>query len=434
MDVPQLVSEPQSAQVGSSLEHATALANDDVAAGERTSAADRGTSTLPVIHVINGEHYSGAERVQDLLASELPQFGFRVHFACLKPGRFEQQRAYRAAQLVNLPMWSRFDWRAAQHLSELIRSESIAIIHAHTPRSAMIAALAAWQTSVPLVYHVHSPTRNDSTSAWRNRVNALIESVSLRGAARLITVSPSLKRHMEACGVASEKVVYVANGVPPVETAIPRPRPTGTWSMGMIALFRPRKGVEVLLESLAVLRSRGRDVRLRAVGPFETTGYESDVKALTKRLGLEDCVDWRGFANNVQDELGRCDVFVLPSLFGEGLPMVVLEAMAAGVPVVASNVEGVPEAIRHGADGLLVAPGSVSQLSMAVEDLMDGTFDYEVFSERAHTRHSQRFSARAMAAGVAAVYRDVLNTGATPPAQANEAWAPDASAPLAVAY
>ena len=94
--------------------------------------------------------------------------------------------------------------------------------------------------------------------------------------------------------------------------------------------------------------------------------------------------------------------------------MVLLEAMAAGIPIVASNVEGVPEAIRHGADGLLVAPGSVSQLSMAVEDLIDGTFDYEIFSQRAHQRHAERFSARAMAEGVAKVYRDILEVTPAP--------------------
>src|SRR5207237_5725177 len=133
-----------------------------------------------------------------------------------------------------------------------------------------------------------------------------------------------------------------------------------TWTLGAIALFRPRKGIEALLEALAVLRSRNVNVRLRAVGGFESPVYKADVLALAERLDLTEAIDWIGFTRNVNRELAKIHLFVLPSLFGEGLPMVVLEAMAAGLPVVASRVEGVPEAVVHRETGLLVEPGSVS--------------------------------------------------------------------------
>ncbi|MCH8840390.1 MAG: glycosyltransferase family 4 protein, partial [Planctomycetes bacterium] len=87
------------------------------------------------------------------------------------------------------------------------------------------------------------------------------------------------------------------------------------------------------------------------------------------------------------------------------------EAMAAGVPVVASHVEGVPEAIRHREDGLLCEPGSVSQLALAIEELVEGRseLDYAAMSRSAQHRHAECFSARAMAAEVAQVYREVLD-------------------------
>ena len=74
-------------------------------------------------------------------------------------------------------------------------------------------------------------------------------------------------------------------------------------------------------------------------------------------------ITWTGFTRDVLDELRQMDLFVLPSLFGEGLPMVVLEAMAAGVPVVATRVAGIPEAIRPGQDGVLVEPGDAEDLA-----------------------------------------------------------------------
>jgi glycosyltransferase involved in cell wall biosynthesis len=98
----------------------------------------------------------------------------------------------------------------------------------------------------------------------------------------------------------------------------------------------------------------------------------------------------------------------LPSLFGEGLPMVVLEAMAAGLPVVASRVEGVPAAVVHRETGLLVEPDSVSQLAQAIEEVVTGGVDYGTLSRGARARHAEAFSDTTMAAGVANVYRAVL--------------------------
>ena len=367
-------------------------------------------ATARVLHVINGEHYAGAERVQDLLAQELPDFGFEVGFACVKPDRFEQARKTQTAPLHETPMHGPIDPVCVGRLVELIRMENYALVHAHTPRSLLAGSQAARRAGVPLVYHVHSPTVRDSTRRLRNFLNAKLERWSLRGAARLIAVSPSLRQFMCEQGCPPHQVVYVPNGVPTLGVS-PRTRPTAGWTLGMAALFRPRKGVEILLEALAALRSRGLDVQLRAVGPFETPAYETEVMALVDRLGLAEATDWTGFVDDVPAELERIDLFVLPSLFGEGLPMVVLEAMAAGVPVVASHVEGVPAAIRHREEGLLYEPGSVSQLALAIEELVEGPseLDYAAMSRSAQQRHAECFSAQAMAAEVAQVYREVLD-------------------------
>jgi hypothetical protein len=114
-----------------------------------------------ILHVINGEHYSGAERVQDLLAASLPEMGFEVGFACVKAGRFPEARRYREARLYELPMRSRFDRDCGRRLAQLVRDENYALIHAHTPRSLMVGGQAARLTGVPLVYHVHSPAGRD---------------------------------------------------------------------------------------------------------------------------------------------------------------------------------------------------------------------------------------------------------------------------------
>jgi len=149
-------------------------------------------------------------------------------------------------------------------------------------------------------------------------------------------------------------------------------------------------------------------VRLRAVGGFETLAYRHEIDALVDQLGLADAVDWTGFTRDVNDELALMDLFVLPSLFGEGLPMVILEAMAAGVPVVATRVGGAPEAIRDGLDGLLAAPGDADDLARLIERVVSGKASWSAMRQSAHERQAKRFSDCSMAEGLAAVYRRVL--------------------------
>jgi len=360
-----------------------------------------------VLHVITGEHYAGAERVQDLLALRLPELGFEVAFACVKPGVFPEVRRARQAALYRFPMRLRGDLRPAWSIARLVRRGGFSLVHTHTVRTAMVGRLAAGLARVPMVYHVHSPTSRNTARVWLNRIGALVERLSLRRTTRLIAVSESLRRHMLAQGFAPERVTVVPNGVPAASHLVRRPG-GGVWRLGTVALFRPRKGLEVLLEALAELKARGRQVELRAVGTFETPEYQAAILAQAERLGVGRLIHWTGFSRDVLAELAQMDLFVLPSLFGEGLPMVILEAMAVGLPVVATQVEGVPEAVRHGREGLLAAPGDAHALGVAIEAVVSGRADWGELSANARLRHAERFSDQAMAAGVAAVYRELL--------------------------
>lgn len=362
-----------------------------------------------VLHVINGQHYSGAERVQDLLALSLPDLGVDVGFACLSPGKFPLQRR-NDAPLYRVPMRFSADLSAAKRLVRLAEDDGYDLLHAHTVRSVMIVALASQLTGLPYVYHVHSPVLADSTRWVANRVNAVVEHFSLRRASAILCVSHSLADHMVAHRISRDRLTVVPNGVPTCESLSERSVPSGQWTLGTVALFRPRKGTEVLLESLATLRRSGYDVCLHAVGPFETKEYEHKLVRLVESLGLETAVHWTGFTQDVNAELDKMDVMVLPSLFGEGLPMVVLEAMAAGVPVVGTQVEGIPEVLRAGA-GILTAPGSAESLTRAIQRLLHGVADWESIRRTAWSRQRAFFSDHSMAAGVARVYEHVLGSG-----------------------
>lgn len=364
--------------------------------------------TKSVLHLINGEHYSGAERVQDLLALGLGDHGYRVAFACVKANRFPRVRLSRKTPLFEASMRGRCDLSILPRLFNLIRANDYDLLHAHTPRTAMLGGvLSAW-TGIPLVYHVHSPAGRDSTRYWWNWLNLRLEDICLRAARHLITVSGSLGDYMQHLGVPADKISVVRNGVPsPIEirSAV---APRDSWTLGTVALFRPRKGTEVLLEALAHLRAEGLPVRLKAIGGFEAPAYEDALKTRTEQLGLSAYVEWTGFTTDVAGAIRTLDAFVLPSLFGEGLPMVVLEAMAGGVPVVATSVEGVPEAITDGVHGLLARPQDAMGLADRIRALMKEPGLWSRIRESALRRHTDSFSDAAMCRGVAGVYDRVL--------------------------
>jgi glycosyltransferase involved in cell wall biosynthesis len=379
--------------------------------GHGRPAAARSSETVRVLHVINGEHYAGAERVQDLLAGSLGALGFEVAQVCLKPGRFAAMRQTQATMLYETPMRNRFDLRPALKLARLVRQGGFRLIHSHSVRSAMVGGLASAITGVPLVHHIHSPTDRDTMRPWQDRLNAWAEHMGLRRAAALVAVSASLAQYARRQGYAADRVAVIPNGVPARRPVPVREAGKRTWTLGMVALFRPRKGIETLLRALAALRRQGLAIRLRAVGDFETARYGQQVKELTQQLGLGGAVDWIGFQRDIDSQLAQMDLFVLPSLFGEGLPMVLLEAMSAGLPIVTTRVEGIPEAVRDGQEGLLAAAGDPQDLARAIRRIVEGEVDWHALRAACLRRHAERFSESRMAADVAAVYRDVLAHG-----------------------
>ena len=367
---------------------------------------------LKVLHVVNGEHFSGAERVQSHLGRCLPKFGVSADFVCVKPGKFsnllrENDGAW--GKGFDAAMRHRLDLRAAFRVRDLVREHGYDLLHAHTPRAAMITSLASTLTGVPWVYHVHSPAARDSANQVSNRINAWIEKRSLSGCTHLITVSESLRWDCIAKGTNEDDVTVVHNGVPanrPNRVSIPTPG--GRWTIGMVALMRPRKGLEVVLDAIAQLETEGHDVVLRCIGPFEAVEYEAEIEAQIARLGIGGRVERVGFTVDVPAALVKLDAMVLPSLFGEGLPMVVLEAMAAALPVIATRVEGTPEAITHGVEGLLAEPRDAASLADAIRELMTGQHDWSQMAEAACQRHGRCFSDLAMASGTADVYRSLF--------------------------
>jgi glycosyltransferase involved in cell wall biosynthesis len=344
----------------------------------------------------------------------LPNHGFEPLFAAVKPDQFPLRRRAKNAPLFETPMRGRFDLRPARALAEIVRRECCSLIHTHTVRTALVGRLTSWLTGVPMVHHLHSPTTAETTRPLRNLFNAAVERAGTFRVSAAIAVSTSLARYGAEHGIPADRITVVHNGVPEFPNFVERSVPQGTWTLGCMALFRPRKGLETLLDALSQLRQAGMPVRLRAVGKFETPDYQREVMGRVEERNLGDLIEWRGFQSDVAAEFAAMDLFVLPSLFGEGLPMVMLEAMSFGVPVVATRVEGVPDAIRDGVDGRIIEPADAAALAEAVTQFISGGVDWRALRHSARRRQVEHFSDHSMAASTAAVYRRVLAAARNP--------------------
>ncbi len=377
-------------------------------------ADDRSVLSGPeyrVLHVVNGEHYAGAERVQDLLAEYLPEYGVEVGFACVKPVAFPERRHYRKAPCWSVPVTHPWPRGAARELSELAAGEAFDAIHAHTPRSLWAALPAARRCGLPIVYTMHDVNLAEVDAPHRQWIKRRTMRL-LRQVDMVLSVSPA------ALDIADQRKLgrqrrLVPNGVPTQPARGPFV-PGKPLVVGTVALLRPRKGVETLIDAVGSLRRQGVDMVLQLTGPFESAEYERFVRRELERQSMVADEVLCGHVRDVPDALRKLDLFVMPSLLPEGRPMVVMEAMAVGLPVVGSDVAGVRDLIRHQVDGALVPPGDSHRLAEAIRwTLADGD-RWQRLSEQSHRRQQSLFSAERMAERTAAVYRRLLAETARP--------------------
>jgi len=181
--------------------------------------------------------------------------------------------------------------------------------------------------------------------------------------------------------------------------------------VGMVANFRPRKGAEVLIAAVAALPDSAGQPWLLLVGEAFRDGerdYGAELTAAATAAGIGARTLQAGFRADVDRLIGAMDLFVLPSRFGEGLPMVLLEAMGAGIPVVSTPVEGIAELVDDGRNGLLVPPNDSAALSAAIARLLADATVRDRLGREGRTTVEGGYSADAMAAGIEAVYAELI--------------------------
>jgi len=308
-------------------------------------------------------------------------------------------------------LWQLFYFAEAIALWDHTEALGVRHLHAHL---ANVAADVAWLASAfgkaaqpgrgwSWSFTMHGPTELYSTERFnlaRKVTNAdAVVCISEYTRSQLMYLSEPEswgKLQVVHCGVDLERYPYVT------------PKHGERLSVLCVCRLVPAKGLDVLMAALAALSVRGTEVRLVLVGSGPLDGALRD-KA--RDLGLEEQVCFEGAVG--QDDIARyyreADVFCLPS-FAEGLPVVLMEAMATGRPVVATRITGIPELVDDGVSGFLVAPGSVEQLVGALERLAASRELREQMGLAGRQKVVEAFDARRCAGQVADIFKSIASS------------------------
>jgi len=303
----------------------------------------------------------------------------------------------------------RDDLRSVAGLAGVVRRYRPEIVHAHGSKGGVMARLARLAAPrTPLVFTPHGfAFAGHFSSRLERGAYRLAERALAPLASRTICVCEAEARLARSVG-AGRRVRVVHNGIePPAEIPVdPAVAALGAAGplVGVVSGLRPGKGLETMIEALALLRGRGSDAQLVVAGEG---GERGRLEQMSRRLGVAEAVHLPGHSSDPYSFLGALDLFVLPS-WAESFPYSVLEAMAAGLPIVATDVGGVGEAIEDGESGALVPARDPTRLAERIGTLLADRALASRLGEAARARQAQRFSLRAMVAGTLAVYRELL--------------------------
>ncbi|MCX7592014.1 MAG: glycosyltransferase [Kiritimatiellae bacterium] len=355
---------------------------------------------MNILHVVPSYDISGRSRlIHELcLALQGPEFTFMI--VCLTgQGTYVQKDV----PLVYLAKREGFDVRAARRLAGLIREHEISLVHCHGGAALPYAALACGLSGRrPLLHTVH---RSDGDPVASNPIKAkmVLAPVDL-----VVGVSEAASAAFcNANDFPTNRTMTIYNGIDPTRFSpglggtCDGYKPVGRPVIGTVANLSYDKDHGILIRAFAEILSSYPAARLVIVGDGP---WASHARALVAELGVGAHVDFLGFRGDVPALLRTFDVFAYPTTT-EGFGLALVEAMAAGVPVVASNVGGVPEVVTNGVTGLLVEFGDVEAFRAEIVRLLNDRALCRRLVAAAEKAVSSRFTVRRMADEYAAVYQ-----------------------------
>jgi len=325
-----------------------------------------------IMYIIDSLRIGGAEELLLTVAKKTDRQKYNISVVCLfDEGPLANEIRTTGVKVEFLRMRSRYDLPTFIKLVRLIRNEDIKIVHTHLFDSNFFGRMAAKLAGVPVIV-----ATEHNVYSWKKRRHIFVDRLMARFTDRIIAVSEAVKAWtVKHENIDLEKFVTIYNGIDVSRFALPinvdekkkelrlDPRfPV----IGTVGTLTEQKGHKYLLEALAKVTEVIPDVKLLIVGDGH---LRTELEELSAEFGVGENVIFCGCRRDIPEILAILDLFVLSSL-GEGLSLVTLEAQVCGKPVVASNVDGIPEAVNDGQTGLLVPPEDPERLATAIITLL----------------------------------------------------------------
>jgi len=307
------------------------------------------------------------------------------------------------------------DFRALCDLVRIINAEKPDLVHTHTSKAGILGRMAAAIARVPLIVHTpHGHVFYGHFGPIFSRVFLWVERLFGALTDRIVVLTDGEGRdYTDRKVYAAEKLVRIHSGVDiekfkhfPV-SVIEKKRSLGLAPTGMVVGFigwlLPIKGPLYLLKAMEDVWRDFEDIDLVFIGKGD---LDVDLRTAALKTGANGRVNFLGWRNDVDEIMPLFDIFVLPSL-NEGMGRVLVEAMAAGKPIVASNVGGIPDLVQHGHNGLLVPPGDEKSLAISIKQLISNPQKAKLMGQRGRERCRQ-FSLESMVDKIDNLYEDLF--------------------------
>jgi glycosyltransferase involved in cell wall biosynthesis len=310
------------------------------------------------------------------------------------------------------PLW---DSRGLVRLARFFSRSPYSIVHTHTSKPGIVGTLAAKWSRVPAIIHtVHLFPFHEETGRMATAAYVRAERIAAHWCDRIVTVSEFQRDWALRVGIGSpDKIVSIPNGVP-TDRARPTRSPAevraelgigDAFMMLSTGRLAPQKGLEYLIRAAALLRKDmpSAKIVLAGNGPLEQR-----LSKLVSDLGLEDTVLLLGLRTDIGDLLAASDLVVLPSLW-EGLSISLLEAMAAGKPVVTTSVGGNREVTNDGETAVLVPPKDPASLATAIRALAADPARLEELGRKGQEAQLERYTLQRMLDAYLNEYESLLS-------------------------
>ncbi len=353
--------------------------------------------------VTRAERGGGQIHVRDLLRGF--QFSYECHLATGEEG-FLCDEARDLGIVVHLipnmvqPIAPVKDLRAVMEIRALLKRLKPDLVHAHTSKAGLLARFAGAISGIPVVFTAHTWSFAEGINRKQKFIALPLERIAGHGS-RIITVSESNRLLALSRGVSGEQsMTTVWNGIPDTPRRAD-PGSRGTVRILMVARFAEQKDQMLLLRALSDVHE---DFEVDFVGDGPSL---AQVHKVANDLGLMNRVHFLGDRSDVAELLARAHIFALSTKW-EGLPLSILEAMRAGLPVIASNVGGVSESVQDGVSGFLVPVGDEEKLRAGLLKLIRNPELRREFGRAGRKRYEQDFTLNKMLAKTAGIYGEVI--------------------------